>query len=258
MTPFKFFWICSSIILISGCSGLQNKPYSFSNQNTDFMTEYCQSGKQKKSFKTTVIYFTPPIEAGLPVDKANQKSKKLAEQKDKTLKSLFYTLSDSNMSEPIANHGDEPSWYLLAADDEKDVLENIKQDDSSTKYRLFTFVIKILNQNKIVIYQSNLDSRRMNYNQGYSTDLRGLMDDYTILIPREMVEEITGSAANSNEIDISGAISNKNNLWRSYIKRFTSIKEASEDHSRKSTIELALDLNIFCNYGRKISDLQSH
>jgi hypothetical protein len=233
------------------------------------MAEYCQSGKQKKPFKTAVIYFTPALEPKLSVDKANQKYKEIAEQKNNTLKKLFYTLGNSSMSEPVANMGDEPRWYLLVSDDEKDALANIKGEDSNTKHRLFTFIVKILNQNKIIIYQSNQHSRRMGYDTGYSTDLNKLMDEFTILTPKNVIEEITGSEFNSRyphssiilnesgEIDISKAIARKKDLWKAYIYKFTSVKEASEDNSQKSTIELSLDLNVFCKYGRNISDLQS-
>lgn len=257
------------VFAVSGCAGFQTKPYSLSNQKADFMAEYCQSGKQKKPFKTTVIYFTPALEPKLSVDKANQKNQKIAEQKNDTLKKLFYTLGNSSMSEPVGNMGEDPNWYLLVSDDEGNVLNSIKEEDSNTKHRLFTFIVKILNQNKIIIYQSNQHSRRMGYNTGYSTDLGNLMDEFTILTPKNVIEEITGTEFNSRfpyssivlnesgEIDISKAISRRNDLWKAYIYKFTSIKEASEDNSQKSTIELSLDLNVFCKYGRKVSDLQS-
>ena len=269
MTPFKFFWICSSITLISGCSGLQTKPYSLASTKADFMAEYCQSGRQTKAYKTTVIYFTPDLEKGISLDKANQKKKSLAERKDALLKELFYLLGDANTSEQIANQGDKPSWYSLVSDDEADTLKIIAAEDSNTKYRLFTFIIKIIPQNKIIVYQSNLDSRRMSYNRGFSTDLNNLMNEYTILMPKEVIEEITGEEFNSRfpysaiilnengEVDLSKAIENRDRLWKAYIQKFTLIKEANDDNSKKSAIELSLDLNTFCKYGRRISDVQS-
>lgn len=255
--------------MISGCAGFQTKPYSLSNQKTDLITEYCQSGTQKKAYKTTVLYFFPNLEPKLSIDKANLKNQKLSEQKNELLKKLFYVMGDATMTEQVVNQGDQPGWYLLVSDSEKDVLNNISEEDSNTKYRLITFIVKILNQNKIVVYQSNQNSRRMNYDKGYSTDLNDLMNEYTILAPKEVVEKMTGSEFNSQypyssiildengQIDISKAVRRKNDVWKAYIRKFTSIKEASEDNSRKSSIELSLDLNVFCKYGRKISDLQS-
>ena len=269
MTPFKYFWICSSIILVSGCAGFQTNHYSFSTQKNDFMAEYCQSSKQKKALKTTVIYFTPDLEKGISLDKANKKNKELSEQKNMFLKKLFYLLGDSDMSEKIANHGDLPKWYSLTSNDETDVIKNMKGEDSSTKFQLFTFVVKILNKNKIIIYQSNLDSRRMNYGKGYATDLNDLFSKYTLLAPKEVIEEITESKFDSRfpyssiilnedgEVSLSKSINNKDRLWETYINKFTTIKETSEDNSKKSTAELSLDLNIFCKYGREVSDILS-
>lgn len=269
MSPFKSFWICSSIILFAGCSGLQTKPYNLSSLKTDFLAEYCQSGKQIKTYKTTVIYFTPRLGDKLSLDKANEKNRKLSEQKNEILKKMFYLLANEKMSEDIVNHGDESSWHLLVSDNEAEVLENIKEEDSDTNYRLFTFIVKILNKDKIIIYQSNQSSRRMNYDKGYSTDLNQLINEYTILAPKEVIEKITETefdGANlystiilneKGEIDISKAINNIDRLWKTYIRKFSSIKETSEDNSKKSTAELSLDLSTFCKYGRRISDLQS-
>jgi hypothetical protein len=163
--------------------------------------------------------------------------------------------------------GDEPSWYLLTSDNEKDVLDNIKDEDSDTKFRLFTFIVKV--NNKIIVYQSNLNSRRMSYDKTYSTDLNNLISNHTILAPKEVVEKITGTEFDdkylygtiilneSGEVDISRALEQRDRLWKAYINRFTLIKEASDQNSPKSTIELSLDLNVFCKYGRSIPALQS-
>jgi len=267
MKAFRFLWICSSVFIF-GCVGLQTKTYRAFSQN-DFMADYCQGGKQKKLLQTTVIYFTPNIEKSLGLGKANYKIKILSEQKDECLKSLFYFLGDSSMQDSVGNHGDEPSWYLLTSPEEKDVLAEAKSDNSTTKHKLFTFIIKISSQNKFIIYQSNFDSRRLKYEKGYSTDLHNLMWEYTILTPKEIIEEITGSEFDKRylhrtilldedgQIDISKALTSKNELWHAYIKKYTRIKEVSDDNSNQSTIELSLDLNVFCKYGRKISDLQS-
>lgn len=266
MKLFKCFWICSNIFLLSGCAGFAMKPFSFSNEKSDLMVQYCQSGKQIRSFKTTVLYFTPKIEPGLSLDKANHKMKETEGHKTDLLKNLFYLLANEEGKEQIANNGDEPSWYLLTSEDEKDVLDNIKAEDSNTKFRLFTFIVKV--KNKIIVYQSNLNSRRMSYDKTYSTDLHNLISNHVVLAPKEVVEKIVSSEEDSadlettvmsekGEIDISKAIDQKDHMWKAYINKFTSIKEASDQNSQKSAIELSLDLNVFCKYGRSISALQS-
>lgn len=276
MTQFKFFWICSSIIIFSGCSGFQTKPYSFSNPSNDFVAEYCQSGKQKKAYKITVLYFTPPVEKGLSLDKAIQKNKNLSERKNALLKDFFYLIGDQNSQGQSTSglkfnqlDGNNPNWYSLVSKNESDVLNNIKNEDSDTKYLLLTFIVKVEGQNKFVVYQTNQESRRMNYDKGYSTDLNNLMSEYTLLAPKEAIEQITESEFDGNstyaaiilnengEVDLSKAIDNRDRLWKAYIKKFTSVKESSEDNSQKAIIELSLDLNTFCKYGRRISDIQS-
>lgn len=229
--------------------------------------QYCQSGKQIRSFKTTVLYFTPKIEPGLSLDKANQKMKETENHKTELLKSLFYLLANEDGKEQVSNVGDEPKWYLLTSEDEKDVLDNVKSEDSTTKFRLFTFIVRV--KNKIIIYQSNLNSRRMSYDKTYSTDLHSLISDYTLLAPKEVVEEITSTEFDSKylygtiilnengEIDVSKAVEQRDRLWKAYINKFSSIKESSDQNSQKSAIELSLDLNAFCKYGRSISALQS-
>ena len=108
----------------------------------------------------------------------------------------------------------------------------------------------------------------MSYDKTYSTDLHDLISNYVVLAPKEVIEKIEGSEPDSvdlqttilsenGEIDISKSVGQKDHLWRTYINRFTSIKEASDQNSQKSAIELSLDLNIFCKYGRSISALQS-
>jgi hypothetical protein len=253
--------------MLMGCAGFATKPFSFSNEKADLMAQYCQSGKQIKSFKTTVLYFTPKIEPGLSLDKANQKMKETEGHKTDRLKNLFYLLANEDGKEQVSNMGDEPSWYLLTSEDEKDVLDNVKAEDSNTKFRLFTFIVRT--SNKIIIYHSNLKSRRMNYAETYSTDLNNLISNYTLLAPKDVAEQITATEFDSKylygtiilnesgEIDISEAIEQRNRLWKAYINKFTSIKETSDQNSQKSTIELSLDLNVFCKYGRSISTLQS-
>ncbi len=269
MKLFKFFWICSNLLFIytlSGCAGFATKPFSFSSEKSNPLVQYCRSGKQIKPLKTTVLYFTPKIEPGLSLDKANQKLKETEDQKTDLLKNLFYMLANEDGKEQVSNSGDEPKWYLLTSENEKDVLDNIKAEDSNTKFRLVTFIVKA--NNKIIIYQSNQSSRRMDYDKTYSTDLNNLTSNYVVLAPKEVVEKIVDSESDSaslettilnenGEIDVSKAIDQRDRLWNAYINKFTSIKEASEQNAQKSTVELTLDLNVFCKYGRKISDLQS-
>lgn len=267
MKLFRFFWICSNLALLASCTGFSTKPFSLSGEKSDIMAGYCQSGKQIKPFKTTVLYFSPKIEPGLSLDKAGQKLKKSEDQKAKILKELFYLLANPDGKEQVVNAGDEPKWYLLSSNDENDVLDNVKAENSSTKYPLFTFIVKV--PNKIIVYQSNLSSRRMNYDKTYSTDLHNLISDHTILAPKEIIEKMVGSEFDGDhlystiildkdgQVDISKAVERRDDLWKRYIQAFTSVKESVDQNSQKSTIELSLNLNIFCKYGRHLSDVQS-
>lgn len=59
-------------------------------------------------------------------------------------------------------------------------------------------------------------------------------------------------------VSASEALNQKEKIWTRYISRFSSIKESvSEKSSRITNVQINLDLNAFCKYGRLTSDLIS-
>jgi hypothetical protein len=54
------------------------------------------------------------------------------------------------------------------------------------------------------------------------------------------------------------AIQDKDQIWERYITRFSKFKESpSSANKNESNVEVSLDLNAFCRYGRSLKDLTS-
>lgn len=275
MKQFKLFSTCCSFIILAltGCTGFSKRPHSISKiENVNVMSYYCQSGKQIRPVTMKVVYYSPRLESGIPIDQAAEKMKELESDKITFLRELFYSLSHKNgESEDYFHYTDgstQPKWFILTSDSENDVLENIKSDESSTKSPLYKFIVLL--DDKAIIYHTNLYFRKMNYASSYLSELSLLVNDYTILMPKNVYEKATRKKFNYNYIDINSsalnetgglditkALENQNDIWRSYIWAFTTVKEVAKDDSNKSIAELSLDLNVFCKYGRKIRDLQT-
>lgn len=270
---YKYFSICCSssfLIFIAGCTGFTTKPFNINQSKSgDLIGNYCKSGKQIREFKTSVVYFTPVVEKAIPIDVANKKSEKVESEKIELLKNLFYLIGNETSVGPVYNSGDIPNWFLLSSDSEDSVLSNVTNEDSSTKYKLYTFIVKIENKNKFIVYRSNLDSQRMSYDKSYSTDVNEMINNYTILIPKQVIEDNLKLEFDSRnlyetiilnekgEVDISKAIERRNDLWKKYINTFTQVKESTSDNSQQYNVELSLDLSVFCKYGRNLADVQS-
>lgn len=62
----------------------------------------------------------------------------------------------------------------------------------------------------------------------------------------------------SGNVDAAAAINQKDKIWRRYVSRFSQVKESSSASSPQiNKIQVSLDLNAFCRYGRSINDLSS-
>lgn len=60
----------------------------------------------------------------------------------------------------------------------------------------------------------------------------------------------------SGDIDVAKAIYHQPRIWRRYISRFSTIKEISVSSGVKN-VQVSLDLNNFCRYGRNLEDVTS-
>lgn len=195
---------CSFIILaLTGCTGFSKRPHSISkNENVNVVAYYCQSGKQIRPITMKVVYYSPRLASGIPIDQAAEKMKELEHDKIIFLREFFYSVSHKSAeSDDYFSYTDgssHPKWFVLISNSESDVLENIKSDNSSTKLPLYKFVV-LLND-KAIIYHSNLYFRKMDYDSSYLKELSSLVDDYTILMPKNIYEKATKKKFNYNFI----------------------------------------------------------
>ena len=143
------------------------------------------------------------------------------------------------------------------------------------------------------IYNSPEDILGDEVKSAYLSTLNSLISDYTILEPlvfqkTTYSEEIQKASENeicdlnreygaesvyiskndqresveafgideTGNIDITKAIYQRPRIWKRYISRFSTIKESSVSSGVKN-VQVSLDLNSFCRYGRSLEDVTS-
>jgi hypothetical protein len=85
-------------------------------------------------------------------------------------------------------------------------------------------------------------------------DLALMMREYTFLIP-EGVRERWGLAELIGMSEISIAVKYQRDLWRIYLEKFATVKEAVGPDPYTARFEIDLDLGIFCGYRQPLRDL---
>jgi hypothetical protein len=85
-------------------------------------------------------------------------------------------------------------------------------------------------------------------------DLARMMQEYTFLIPEGMREK-WGLAEMVGMSEISLAVKYQSQLWRVYLERFATTKEAVGPDPYTARFEVDLDLGIFCGYRQTVRDL---
>jgi hypothetical protein len=111
-------------------------------------------------------------------------------------------------------------------------------------------------------------------------DIGALVNGFTILEPSQYQEETYGSgellscqsemlapmrshsdhpiAVNDDgSVNLSEALDERESIWRRYIIRHSKIKESKAPDPQLTNVEVSLDLNDFCRYGRSVGDLTS-
>lgn len=79
--------------------------------------------------------------------------------------------------------------------------------------------------------------------------------DYLVVNKYERPVEAFGIDG-SGDIDIAKSIQDQSRIWKRYISRFSTIKESSVSSGVKN-VQVSLDLNNFCRYGRSLDDVTS-
>jgi hypothetical protein len=84
---------------------------------------------------------------------------------------------------------------------------------------------------------------------------KGLIVRYTFLFPESIKDRYGLGTMIYN--DISSALKYRELLWRDYIEKFTTVKEAPSGDPRTLKFEVSLDLSLYCQYGQATRNLVS-
>lgn len=270
MRTYKFCWINSLVIAVflCGCASVsQPVKLSKSEIRTDKVFEYyCTDNKQIRKLNVSIEYVTPSF-PNMVVDKAAEKQVYYSKRKAELLKRTLFSLSGGE-----ERPNDRGADYLMARQSKlnhKDLIEKVSgyvlKESSYSSMSIRPLLMKPNDSNRFILFygvQTDMRFPDQDYNEKIQiSELQMLMDNFTILEPVDFQNEAYKSdliAADENgKQSISEAIEHKDKIWIRYVEHFTKISEAKSNNPRVINIDLDLDLNGFCRYGRNVSDLQS-
>lgn len=166
--------------------------------------------------------------------------------------SLFNYFSQDSFSERIYNSpedilGDEVKSVYLAS------LNSLISD--------YTILEPLDFQKTTYIDEIEIEKQKSYENKSTDEGVCRLSDEYeaeSVYITkndqRESVEAF--GIDDAGNIDVAKAIYHRPRIWKRYISRFSTIKESSVSSGVKN-IQVSLDLNNFCRYGRSLEDVTS-
>ena len=281
-------------IAISACSSSskrQSEPLFLNASHidsADIQNAFCINGKQSKPLMVNFIFIVPQIKKGKPIDISTKDTKYFSDKKIKLFRDLFYLASSEENS--FVKVVDESKSEVVDYAKRIDSSIWLSHDQVYTNVRIIPLFIDTTDGNKIVFFEKIITTAT-DQSAGYQSDrvsgnaltkreskaiveLNALVNSYTILEPTSFQKQsykIESNSTNSNRCDvndliavdgdgkvqISAALECQDKIWKRYIQKFTRIKESTTRDPQILNVELSLDLNPFCQYGRKISDLQS-
>lgn len=103
-------------------------------------------------------------------------------------------------------------------------------------------------------------------------ELDQMISEYALVLSKEQQHQLIGDQIreansvgqivesyigldHSNKVSIQNTVRDRKILWRHYFNAMTSVKEAKTDNPRLIQFEVSLNLDPFCQYARKVSDL---
>ena len=260
----------------------------------DVFHHYCPNGKQAASLKINVVYISPIPAPGLPLNRAGEALKIVEAKKNCSARWIFANLADNKLYLPEdATYEEIVSYAKTRTADYDPHSRKVKpytvflRTDVSNRYVLFFERIYDFDRYNEIKYRS--------YPNHYFslTELKMLKEAFTIIEPIELqqkkyidplpqscngLENYIPENRESTEsypqdtfrnflgydrlnkdlpIDIADAIRFKKEIWERYLIYNSTVKESPTNDPQIKNIEVSLDLNDFCKYGRKVSDLQS-
>lgn len=271
--------------ILSGCATNNQPPVSISKgavSSDNIYALYCANNKQTRRLRVPIVYFVPQLNK-MAVDEAAKSHAHYAQQKTRFLKRALFSLSG------VDTPGSKGADYLYVKQPSQTYKELMSILDERVSQPLSgrARIERPTDSDKFVLFHTTEwehSDERYERNSAYVSELRLLVDNFTLLEPIEFQNEAYKCGEKCNDPDkveliaidegkshkvngeiveekpknsIAKAISYKDDIWFRYIERFTTIKEAKSNNARVINVDLELDLNAFCKYGRDLSDLQS-
>jgi len=274
---------------IIGCSSptkMQSEALYLGHRNalesvTDIQSYICQGRRQSRPLKMNFAYILPQNKKGKSLDLTAKDAKYFNDRKYELLREMFYLVSSI-----------DHSFVKFAKMNRGEVIDRAKSINNSIwlnpsqvylEYKLSPQLIISDEGSKIAFIEKVVTSSSMEtYGDDFTkikeaealVEVSALTNNYTILEPKEFqqksyaVEQDSASSSSCDKdhlmaldengnVDVDRAKKCRDKIWQRYIRKFTNIKEASTIDPQVLNVELSLDLNPFCQYGRKISDLES-
>ncbi|HEY8272388.1 MAG TPA: hypothetical protein VIG33_15965, partial [Pseudobdellovibrionaceae bacterium] len=261
MKPFKFCLKNSFVFtaLISGCATTSPPPVSISKSNLGsdkIFGQYCANNKQIRRLAVSIEYITPKLPK-MSVDKAAGESAYYAKRKQDLLKKTLFSLADGE-EHPNGRGAD----YLKVRQSDlnhHDLVEQISQyvieENSYNSTSVKELLMRPTDTDKFILFLAIETDQRLrdrdHYEPTYISELKLLVDNFTLLEPLEFQNEaykcdqdcLKNPDMDHDKIDliavddegkqsISDAVKEKDAIWIRYIKHFAKIKEAKSSNPR--------------------------
>lgn len=264
-------------LLFTGCAitPTQVAITKFDGNSSTVFRYYCSDNKQIRKLNVSIEYVSPKI-SKMAVDLSANKSAHFAEEKNRFLKKTLFSLAGGD-GRPNRRGADQ----LLVYQSSKNYVELIEENKNMVfeSASVRAVIEKPANSDKFILTHITEDTHTNNFFSLYPSfisELKLLVDNFTMLEPLEFQNEaykcdddcLRNPYMDHDKVDliavdsegkqsISAALDLKDEIWLRYIGRFTKIKEAKSNDPRIINVDLELDLNGFCRYGRQLTDLQS-
>ena len=257
---------------------------------------FCSGQRQVKALKVSFTFVSPKNPRGAALDAVGERQSQVETKRTCLFRDAFYELGNVPCTQMIAPKSCGPELrrgfsFVSTNDPSFEVLANAKTVELDGSEPIFVISE---DQKKIVGFfgqtvQTSEGQRRYGVSGKYAgtsrrdavlSDIGALMNGFTILEPRQYQEETYGSgeslscqsemlapmrshsdhpiAVNDDgSANLSEALYERESIWRRYIIRHSKAKEAKASDPQLTNVEVSLDLNDFCRYGRSVGDLAS-
>lgn len=283
MKSYQFFLKGFSLFLLIGCATFTPSQKTLDDDPNKVMDYtkirnlYCSGNKQVKDFKFSFSEKKFKIAPGIPVSEVSKFKSNLEKGRLCGYKKILYELTKTDSI--------DHKYFEVSQDDFKELeatgVGSIDPESFRANCRLQNLFIRAPG-GKVNLYRASLCSSaeggtfysgtglKLNFFNSYPIRIPYvtiLVDQFTIIEPIEFQNGIykednchdesekTYGYNEEGSFDAELSLDYRDQIWKRYITHFTSIKESQSDDS--ISVELALDLNPFCRYGRNVQDLKS-